>query len=90
MAEGPQSCSCNGESEKGDRQVKVIFKMRDGVVEGVSYQKIKGKESLTSNQMKDLKQLVNIFKQDMAQSFIDYLDGKKIHGLVEISKLPTE
>ena len=73
---------------RGKYEIKIIFKMRDGKVYDVVYQNIEGRYKFTPAMMRDLKKLVKVFGQNMADDFITVVEHhKKAHDVIVISKL---
>jgi len=73
---------------KGKYEIRIIFKMREGKVNGVVYENIAGREKFTPAMMRDVKKLVKVFGQNMADDFITVVQkNKKVHDVIVISKL---
>ncbi|HTA26514.1 MAG TPA: DUF4160 domain-containing protein [Bacteroidia bacterium] len=75
-------------AESGDFGLIVEFTMREGKVVKVDYKPWTGHKPFTPALMRDLKKLVDSFKEQMVDDFIDFVDYKKtIHKLIMISKI---
>lgn len=75
-------------AESGEYGIIVEFTMKEGRVEKIAYRNWTGHKPFTPALMRDLKKLVESFKEQMVTDFIDFVDYKKtIHKLINISKI---
>ncbi|OGL47227.1 MAG: hypothetical protein A2161_17505 [Candidatus Schekmanbacteria bacterium RBG_13_48_7] len=55
-----------------DRENKAEFIILDGKVTEIKYSSVRGKDPLTKNDMKKFKTLIEYFKDDIVQKWIDF------------------
>ena len=55
-----------------ERQTKVEFTIKEGIIIKISYKKVAGYEMIPPEKMKDLEDLVSVYKYDIVQLWIKY------------------
>jgi len=73
---------------QGGYGMKVIFHLEENKIIRIEYVNLKGKKNFSPAMMRDLKKLVDLFKEKMVSDFITLvIEQKPIHNTIIISKL---